>query len=43
MEGGGGKWTKGTSIEYKEEKAKDAMEKFGWGKERTTWVVMHKK
>jgi len=49
FEQGDGVWGKGTTVGYKEDKSKEALEKFGWGKERGTgtappvWVVLERK
>lgn len=47
IEKGNGKWQKGTSIEYTDDKSKDPVEKFGWTKDRSktapVFVVLHKK
>ena len=46
---GDGVWGKGTTVWYKDERSREALEKFGWGKERGTgmappvWVVLEKK
>ena len=46
---GDGVWGKGTTVGYKEDRSKESLEKFGWGRERGTgtappvWVVLGKK